>query len=178
MRSLLALILVLLCIKAEATHIIGGNMYYDHLGGNQYRVTLVLYRDCGPDNANNTGFDTAAQLAVYNSSGGQITSASVAFAGEVPVPVELNDPCLTAPPTVCVRTAVYQQVFNLPPIAGGYTISYQRCCRTQTALVAARTWSRCRRRIGSSAGEPGRGCVRARPHVVRGQVDSRVRQAS
>jgi gliding motility-associated-like protein len=134
MRSLLALVLMVFCVTAEATHIIGGNMYYDHLGGNQYRVTLVLYRDCGPDNANNTGFDTAAQLAVYNSSGVQVTSASVAFAGEVPVPVELNDPCLTAPPTVCVRTAVYQEVFNLPPIAGGYTISYQRCCRTPSMV--------------------------------------------
>ena len=137
MRNILAFLLMFLCFRAEATHIIGGNMYYDHLGGNQYRVTLVLYRDCGPDNVNNTGFDAAAQLAVYNSSGVQVTSANVNFAGEIPVPVELNDPCLTAPPTVCVRTAVYQQVFTLPPIAGGYTISYQRCCRTPSMVNLA-----------------------------------------
>ncbi|MCU0318637.1 MAG: PKD domain-containing protein [Flavobacteriales bacterium] len=130
MRLPLTILGCLLGVVVEATHIIGGNMYYDHLGGSQYRVTLVLYRDCGPDNANGTGFDASAILAVFNSSGGQVTSANVPYAGEVPLPVELNDPCLTAPPTVCVRTAVYETVFNLPPVAGGYTVSYQRCCRT------------------------------------------------
>ncbi len=130
MRALLLLAGVLLGGLLQATHIIGGNMYYDHLGGDQYRVTLVLYRDCGPDNANGTGFDPTASMAVYNAAGQVVTSSNVAFAGEVPLPVELNDPCLTVPPTVCVRTAVYQRVFNLPPIPGGYTVSYQRCCRT------------------------------------------------
>lgn len=130
MRNLLFAIALIFSGLAQATHIIGGNMYYDHLGGNQYRVTLVLYRDCGPDNENGTGFDASAIVGVFNSAGGQVTSANIPYAGEVPLPVELNDPCLTAPPTVCVRTAVYQQVFNLPPIQGGYTMSYQRCCRT------------------------------------------------
>lgn len=41
-----------------------GDMFYDHLGGNQYGVTLRLYRDCGPDNVNGTVFDSQAQLAV------------------------------------------------------------------------------------------------------------------
>jgi gliding motility-associated-like protein len=130
MRYLLLLLGTLIGSLAEATHIIGGNMYYDHLGGNQYRVTLVLYRDCGPDNQNGTGFDASAIMAVYNSAGQQVTTANVSYTGEVPLPVELNDPCLTVPPTVCVRTAVYERIFNLPPIPGGYTISYQRCCRT------------------------------------------------
>jgi hypothetical protein len=84
MRSLFALFLSIISTQVMATHIIGGNMYYDHLGGNQYRVTLVLYRDCGPDNANNTGFDAAAQLAVYNAAGQQVTSTDVAYSGEDP----------------------------------------------------------------------------------------------
>ena len=41
MRSLFALFLSIISTQVMATHIIGGNMYYDHLGGNQYRVTLV-----------------------------------------------------------------------------------------------------------------------------------------
>lgn len=113
-----------------ATHIIGGDMYYDHLGGNQYRVTLELYRDCGPDNVNGTGFDAQAQLAVYDANGVLITTASVSDPGETIVPVDLSDPCLSAPPEVCVATTRYVQIFDLPPIPGGYTISYQRCCRT------------------------------------------------
>jgi hypothetical protein len=38
-------------------------------------------------------FDAAAQLAVYNAAGQQVTSTDVAYSGEDPVPVELNDPC-------------------------------------------------------------------------------------
>ncbi|MFN3875097.1 MAG: PKD domain-containing protein, partial [Flavobacteriales bacterium] len=115
---------------SRATHIIGGDMYYDHLGGNQYQVTLRLYRDCGPDNVNNTGFDANAQIAVYTADGALLTSANVPDPGETEVPVVLNDPCLTAPPTVCVRTTTYIHTFSLPPVPGGYVISYQRCCRT------------------------------------------------
>lgn len=59
-RSFVLLLAVLIVQALHATHIIGGEMFYDHLGGNQYRVTLTLYRDCGPDNVNGTGFDGAA----------------------------------------------------------------------------------------------------------------------
>ncbi|MCC6937351.1 MAG: PKD domain-containing protein [Flavobacteriales bacterium] len=129
-RTILCLAGLAFALGSFATHIIGGDMFYDHLGGNQYRVTLRLYRDCGPDNVNGTVFDSQAQLAVYNSAGSLINSFSVNFPGETTVPVELNDPCLSAPPTVCVASTEYVQVMTLPPIAGGYTISYQRCCRT------------------------------------------------
>lgn len=115
---------------ACATHIIGGEMYYDHLGGNQYKVTLALYRDCGPDNQNGTGFDALALFAVYDINGIEITNVSVSDPGETVIPVDLADPCLTAPPEVCVATTLYEHIFDLPPIPGGYTISYQRCCRT------------------------------------------------
>lgn len=116
--------------EACATHIIGGEMYYDHLGGNQYKVTLALYRDCGPDNQNGTGFDALALFAVYDINGIEITNVSVSDPGETVIPVDLADPCLTAPPEVCVATTLYEHIFDLPPIPGGYTISYQRCCRT------------------------------------------------
>ena len=29
-----------------ATHIVGGEIYYDKLSGNQYKITLKVYRDC------------------------------------------------------------------------------------------------------------------------------------
>ena len=36
----------LLSLGARATHISGGEIYWDCLGGNQYRITLIVYRDC------------------------------------------------------------------------------------------------------------------------------------
>lgn len=129
-RSYLLVIACLLAFVSKATHIIGGEMYYDHLGGGQYLVTLNLYRDCGPDNVNGTGFDLQAQIAVYNAAGVLQFSQMLDDPGELAVPVVLDDPCLSAPPEVCVATTQYTGVFVLPPIAGGYTLSYQRCCRT------------------------------------------------
>jgi len=121
---------LLLAVLVQATHIVGGDIYYDHLGGNQYRITMTLYRDCGPDNNNGTGFDNTVQIGMFNSAGGLVNSVSIPYTGETQVPVILNNPCLQAPPQVCVRYAVFETVVNLPPIAGGYTLAYHRCCRT------------------------------------------------
>ncbi len=134
MRCMAMALMLLTALAAKATHIIGGEMYYDHLGGNQYLITLDLYRDCGPDNQNGTGFDFEAQLGVFSTSGVLLFTQDITDPGETIVPVDLNDPCLATPPEVCVATTRYQATLTLPPIAGGYVIAYQRCCRTP-ALV-------------------------------------------
>jgi len=116
------------------THVLGGEMFYDKLAGNQYRITLKLYRDCGPGNTNGTGFDTQVQLAVYDGASSLQFTQFVDFTGENSVPVELNNPCLAAPPTICATWAEYITTIELPPNATGYVISYQRCCRTPTIV--------------------------------------------
>ncbi|MCB9169778.1 MAG: PKD domain-containing protein [Flavobacteriales bacterium] len=115
-----------------ATHIIGGELYYDHLNADSYQFTLKVYRDCGPGNTNNQGFDASAELGVFDSAGNYLFSAVVPTPTPVSVPVVLNNPCLTAPATICVEMAEYVTVIDLPTLAGGYVISYQRCCRTPT----------------------------------------------
>ncbi|MBL7951167.1 MAG: PKD domain-containing protein [Flavobacteriales bacterium] len=129
-----ALLVVSLCwsVLALATHILGGEMYYDKLAGDEYRITLKLYRDCGPGNVNGTGFDAEAQLAVYNGLGLLQSTHFVPLpvGGEQPVPVDLNNPCLAVPGTICATWALYTTVLELPPNPTGYVISYQRCCRT------------------------------------------------
>jgi gliding motility-associated-like protein len=117
-----------------ATHIIGGEIFYDHLGGDQYRVTLKIYRDCGPGNTNQTGFDVLAPVAVFSGDGVMVASQSIAFTGSEPVQVQLDDPCLSAPPFVCVEVALYSTTFTLPEHPLGYHITYQRCCRSPTII--------------------------------------------
>src|SRR5690606_16496873 len=39
---------------AWATHIAGGEIYYECLGGNQYRITMMVYRDCAGQNLSNS----------------------------------------------------------------------------------------------------------------------------
>lgn len=131
-RSLITAILILFAPTVFATHVLGGEMYYDHLGGESYRITLKLYRDCGPGNVNNTAFDGEAQMTVFDGNGILQFTVGALFPGEQEVPVELNSPCLQAPPTICATWAEYTAVLTLPMNTSGYVISYQRCCRTPT----------------------------------------------
>lgn len=129
-RILHTILFIAISAVSWATHVLGGEMYYDKLTGNQYRITLRLFRDCGPNNVNNTGFDAQAVLAVYDGNGSLQFTTSPSFTGENEVEVDLNTPCLQAPPTICAAWAEYIAVVDLPPNNTGYVISYQRCCRT------------------------------------------------
>lgn len=129
-RLLFILLFASLSAWCSATHVLGGEMYYDKLAGDQYRITLRLFRDCGPNNVNGTGFDAQAVMAVYDGNGALQFTTSPSFTVENDVVVELNSPCLQAPPSICATWAEYVAVIDLPPNATGYVISYQRCCRT------------------------------------------------
>ncbi|MDX9751957.1 MAG: PKD domain-containing protein [Flavobacteriales bacterium] len=111
---------------SHAAHIIGGELYYDHLGGSQYQLFLTLYRDCTPGN---TGFDAQATIGVFGVNGNLVGYYNAPYTGEQPVDIVVDNPCLTAPPNLCLRSTTYTVTVNLPPTPGGYTASYQRCCR-------------------------------------------------
>ncbi|HRH36744.1 MAG TPA: SprB repeat-containing protein, partial [Flavobacteriales bacterium] len=51
-KLLLSCLLILAAFGARATHFSGGEIYWDCLGNNQYRITLVVYRDCAGINVN------------------------------------------------------------------------------------------------------------------------------
>jgi len=120
------LVFMLLTFEVNASHIIGGDIYYDYLGNNQYRFYLTLYRDCA---SNGAAYDDPLQLAIYNGNGTLFQNVNVPFPGSTPVPLNFNNPCATAPGGICVEKATYIVVVTLPPTPLGYDISYQRCCR-------------------------------------------------
>lgn len=130
MRSALLTLVLLCALHTSATHILGGEMYYTYLGNDDYQVTLRLYRDCGPDNVNNTALDATAIIGIFNSSGVLLNTVTFYLPMEVNMPVSTDNPCLTAPPSICTRQGVYTGVIHLPSGTGGYTLAYQRCCRS------------------------------------------------
>jgi hypothetical protein len=134
MKKLLFLFLAFFSINAQATHLFGGDLTYVHLGGNEYQLKLVVYRDCGPSNTNNTYFDATANIAVYNVGGALQTTVSIPLnaANVSLVEITLNDPCLSVPNELCVQQAIYQANVTLPFTANGYVLSYQRCCRNNS----------------------------------------------
>jgi gliding motility-associated-like protein len=118
-----------------ASHIVGGDIYYDYLGNNNYRIHVVIFRDC---NSTGAGFDDPLQVGIYNSSNNLVQSVSINFPGSQILPIIFDNPCIDPPTNICTERAIYIATVNLPPIVGGYTIAYQRCCRgpNVTNLVA------------------------------------------
>lgn len=118
-------------IPLHAFHIVGGEVTYECLGGNQYRINLNVYRDC-----NCTGcaeYDDPAYLYVFNSAGSQVIKREVPLGAisEIPPPDII---CAETLPDVCVQETTYSTVVTLPPTAGGYTLAYQRYSRNSTIV--------------------------------------------
>ena len=118
-----------------ATHLVGGEMYYDHLGGDDYEVHLIIYRDCGPTNTNGTGFDLSAAIGVYQGQDLFATgSMELNFNAVTNIDLQSGNPCAVLPPGVCIERAEYVSTLTLPASELPYTIVYQRCCRNPQVL--------------------------------------------
>jgi gliding motility-associated-like protein len=130
-HMLVVLLLLAGASRTKAAHIVGGEIYYDHLGGDQYRVYLTLFRDCTPGN---TGFDALARIGVFGGDFSALSVQTLSFPGATNVPVETNDPCLTVPPSLCLEASTYSGIFVLPPRPDGYILAYQRCCRAPSII--------------------------------------------
>lgn len=131
LRFSLLLLLMTFSLKNFATHIVGGEIYYDYLGGSNYRITLKVYRDCYNGIP---PLDNPACVFIFNSAGTFIDSLELPLPATVILPTTINNPCFTPPTNVCVEEAIYQGLVSLPNIPGGYNLTYQRCCRNGTIL--------------------------------------------
>ncbi|HRQ84423.1 MAG TPA: hypothetical protein PLV70_04855, partial [Flavobacteriales bacterium] len=131
----LAVLMLLLGVQAQAAHILGGDITYTCLGGNNYLVSLDLFVDCGTAGA------AAPQVLNFNSACGNQTVTI-----QPPAPVEVSQICPSQlPNSTCNGGAIqgvylytYQTTVNLPPCAGGWNINWVTCCRALTLnLVGA-----------------------------------------
>ena len=121
------LISVLLCLliatTARATHISGGEIYYDCLGGNQYRITLVVYRDCA-----GIQLDNSYPLDIQSPCGPPTTMTVTTPGG-----VEISQLCdLELPNSTCnggslpgIQQFIYTGTVTLPP-CDSWTISWTK----------------------------------------------------
>lgn len=138
--AVLLLFILLLPLAGSATHIVGGELYYDYLGGNQYRVTLKVYRDCINGQAPFDGVPASGGgviyplLTIYDNAGNFIRQDTFPSPVITNVPPSINSNCITTPNSVCVEEGVYTKTITLTPLAGGYHIVYQRCCRNASIL--------------------------------------------
>ncbi|MGB1317885.1 MAG: hypothetical protein ACPG5W_06750, partial [Flavobacteriales bacterium] len=111
--------------NAKATHIVGGELVYTYLGSSQYQISLIVYRDCSVT----TDFDDPASVGVFNASNNLVQDLNFNLDSVVQLVGTINSSCVTAPSNVCTEVGYYSEIVTLPPVVGGYTIAYQRCCR-------------------------------------------------
>ena len=136
---ILLFVLFLNPFLTNASHIVGGEMSYNCLGGNTFEIKLTVYRDCfyGAPNAE---FDPQASIGIFDANNELVLSLLEAPGGQLLIPatvddtldIVISDPCLFAPGDICVHSMTYTDTIVLPPVSGGYQLVYQRCCRNSS----------------------------------------------
>ena len=122
--------MLVISTQLKATHLVGGELIYTYLGNNNYELKLKVWRDCN----SSTGFDDPAVINCYDSNNNLVFSFQLFNPVTNFVVPNITNPCLVWPPGVCVQQAVYTMIVSLPPIPGGYTLAYQRCCRNNSIV--------------------------------------------
>lgn len=136
MRKILLVTLILMSIGAKATHIVGGELIYQHLGGSSYYLTVKLYKDCNPGTQN---FPTDLEIEAFTGFG--LDTIGTLPADDFFILPRLGRDTL-APnvdtcafnPGVCVEEAIYGAIVSLPPVPGGYHLFYQTYARNGSLL--------------------------------------------
>ncbi len=126
-------------LPAEARHIVGGEVTYACIGqpdanNRTYRIQVSLYRDAttgGAEFDSNSGNGPTFEMTIFR--GNQVyRTISILGSGLDITDFEIVDPdaCVVYPTTVRNERGVYTTELTLPIINDTYTVSYQRCCRT------------------------------------------------
>ena len=122
---------------AQAAHAMGGEVYYDYLGGGNFEITLIFYRECYNSSVEPSGWqnggtnlDPEIMLGIFE---GDIEfdtfEVDLSVASIEPLETVLENPCGNLPPDLCMQRLEYSIVINLPPSNTGYDLIFQRCCR-------------------------------------------------
>lgn len=133
-RYLMLFLFFLACPAAlRATHIVGGEINYTCLGGNEYEINLVIFRDCFFGNPL-AWFDDPASIGIFDQNNQLVEQLLLPLMNNDTLNPVLTGECFVVPPNVCVHTTTYSAIVVLPPIPGGYQLAYQRCCRNETIV--------------------------------------------
>ena len=135
LRKLFTLIVlgILAGSSVRASHISGGEIYWDCIGPNEYEITMILYRDCF-----GIPIDLSYNLDIQSPCGNQAITVTS------PGGTEISQLCdAELPNSTCnggtlpgIEQYIYTGTVTLPP-CDSWTISWVSCCRN--VAVANRT---------------------------------------
>ncbi|MFH1321132.1 MAG: PKD domain-containing protein [Bacteroidota bacterium] len=123
---------------AQSTHIVGGELIYKCLdpNTNYYQFTVKLYRECmgfhwgcaSPQPI--ADFDSVIYVTIYDMSENQVKNFNMFLPPTDTLENNTYNVCLFAPPDICIEEGVFTAKAFLPFSPGGFSFTYQRCCRT------------------------------------------------
>lgn len=134
----------LVIMNADATHLMGGNLYYTFAGINgangysKFNIELKIYRYCAPGS---TDLPASITLAVYENDSSAPNANKILYntysfnlsSSQFISPPNANDTC-TFLPNECVEEGIYLGLIEVPPSTGGYHLLMERCCRNQNIV--------------------------------------------
>ena len=125
-------------LRADATHIIGGEIFYtlNNPSTNNYTVTVNLYFDCNSADAiRATKSDETISISVWNAANNsyvQEFTMSNTSSGETLN--STNYDCVKQPNQTCSKSRTYTRNITLNPGTSGLILAWQRCCRNNTIV--------------------------------------------
>lgn len=129
---LLVSCLAISAFHVSASHIVGTDLYYKHINLDTYRVTVVLYGDCGPASAGAfAGLPTSApRVCIYD---GSVSIGSVILSPDTGSNVEITPLCpgdtsqCTNPSSIVpgVKRFRYSALYVLPHTSATWRFVYQ-----------------------------------------------------
>lgn len=128
-RLFILILLLLVSSSSYAFHIVGGELTYEHQGGDVYEIRLTVYRDCFSAGAE---FDDPASIGVFYGNGAFFESYDFNDPFITPVETTVDFACTDITASACVEKGVYVRTITLPPSSTGYYVAYQRCCRNSS----------------------------------------------
>ncbi len=130
------LLVLFMPLVVKATHIVGGELTYKHLGSNLYELKLKLYIDCFNGSSAAIAQDQYAILTIFTGDSGiRMPQYCQNVLRSNPERVsKTNYNCIKIAPDACVDAYEYITNVTLPPRTDGYYISFQRCCRNGTIV--------------------------------------------
>ncbi|MFI5220570.1 MAG: hypothetical protein ACHQNT_13880, partial [Bacteroidia bacterium] len=126
-KHLLIILISFLLKPSHASHIVGGDFTNRWIGGNNFELTLKLYRDSLNGQA---PFDTSITIGIFD----KVTNLRIdtlviyLFYDTTLIMTGPSASCL--PPTdVIVEVGTYIDTISIPNNPNGYYIVWERCCR-------------------------------------------------
>src|SRR5690606_18358466 len=128
--AIFTFMLILLGHDAVSKHIAGGDFTYRRLTGNQFEITLKLFRDC----ADFVPFDNTILIGVFNKGTNALVGSYTVALKDSGGLTLTGSSCLTPPQGVRMDKCTYVDTITLANNPSGYYISWERCCRNNATL--------------------------------------------